>query len=101
MFKKIVLILCLVASFNLIANEQKVDDSKKKSLEQKNTQKKDENILEIENMVEANILIDKINKIEASFKDNILLKRYSNYLSYSKISNELETLKESLKRKIN
>ncbi|AXK48818.1 hypothetical protein CRU87_04670 [Aliarcobacter trophiarum LMG 25534] len=99
MFKKIVLILCLVASFNLIANEQKVDDSKKKSLEQKNTQKKDENILEIENMVEANILIDKINKIEASFKDNILLKRYSNYLSYSKISNELETLKESLKRK--
>nr|WP_306457770.1 mechanosensitive ion channel domain-containing protein [Aliarcobacter trophiarum] len=89
----------MVASFNLIANEQKVDDSKKKSLEQKNTQKKDENILEIENMVEANILIDKINKIEASFKDNILLKRYSNYLSYSKISNELETLKESLKRK--
>lgn len=99
MFKKIVLILCLVASFNLIANEQKADDSKKKSLEQKSTQKKDENILDIENMVEANILFDKINKIEASFKDNILLKRYSNYLSYSKISNELEALRDSLKRK--
>lgn len=51
-------------------------------------------------MVEANILLEKINKIEAGFKDNILLKRYSNYLSYSKISADLEQLKDSLKRKI-
>ncbi|GAB1466907.1 hypothetical protein MASR2M54_24070 [Aliarcobacter cryaerophilus] len=52
-------------------------------------------------MVEANILLEKINKIEAGFKDNILLKRYSNYLSYSKISADLEQLKDSLKRKNN
>jgi len=57
--------------------------------------------LDIENMVEINILLEKIAKIEANFKDNILLKRYSNYLSYSKISSELEKLKNSLKKKQN
>ncbi|RBQ30058.1 hypothetical protein CRU91_01565 [Aliarcobacter vitoriensis] len=52
-------------------------------------------------MVEINILLEKINKIESTFKDNILLKRYSNYLSYSKISAELDQLKDSLKKKNN
>ena len=55
--------------------------------------------LDIENMVEANILSEKIAKIELSLKDNILLKRYSNYLAYGKISAELDVLKENLKRK--
>ncbi|RXJ94691.1 hypothetical protein CRU94_07950 [Arcobacter sp. AHV-9/2010] len=58
-----------------------------------------EPILEIENLVEQNILLDKILKIQNSYKDNILIKRYSNYLSYSKIANELDILKDSLKSK--
>ena len=107
MFKKIViLILFLVGATVLNANQDNINDTKTEKLDQKkgsskNSQKKDENILDIENMVEANILLEKINKIEAGFKDNILLKRYSNYLSYSKISADLEQLKDSLKRKNN
>ena len=110
MFKKIViLILFLVGTTVLNANQDSTSDTKIEKTENvdqkkgssKNSQKKDENILDIENMVEANILLEKINKIEAGFKDNILLKRYSNYLSYSKISADLEQLKDSLKRKNN
>lgn len=107
MFKKIViLILFLVGATVLNANQDNINDIKTEKVDQKkgsskNSQKKDENILDIENMVEANILLEKINKIEAGFKDNILLKRYSNYLSYSKISADLEQLKDSLKRKNN
>ena len=107
MFKKIViLILFLVGATVLNANQDNINDTKTEKVDQKkgsskNSQKKDENILDIENMVEANILLEKINKIESGFKDNILLKRYSNYLSYSKISAELEQLKDSLKRKNN
>ena len=107
MFKKIViLILFLVSTTVLNANQDNINDTKTEKVDQKkgsskNSQKKDENILDIENMVEANILLEKINKIEAGFKDNILLKRYSNYLSYSKISADLEQLKDSLKRKNN
>ena len=107
MFKKIViLILFLVGATVLNANQDNINDTKTEKVDQKkgsskNSQKKDENILDIENMVEANILLEKINKIEAGIKDNILLKRYSNYLSYSKISADLEQLKDSLKRKNN
>jgi small-conductance mechanosensitive channel len=107
LFKKIViLILFLVGATVLNANQDNINDTKTEKVDQKkgsskNSQKKDENILDIENMVEANILLEKINKIEAGFKDNILLKRYSNYLSYSKISADLEQLKDSLKRKNN
>ena len=110
MFKKIViLILFLVGTTVLNANQDSTSDTKIEKTEKvdqkkgssKNSQKKDENILDIENMVEANILLEKINKIESGFKDNILLKRYSNYLSYSKISADLEQLKDSLKRKNN
>ncbi|AYJ80073.1 mechanosensitive ion channel family protein [Aliarcobacter cryaerophilus] len=105
MFKKIfILILFLVGTTVLNANQENTNDTKIEKVDQKkgsskNSQKKDENILDIENMVEANILLEKINKIESGFKDNILLKRYSNYLSYSKISADLEQLKDSLKRK--
>ncbi|PRM94986.1 hypothetical protein CJ673_05355 [Aliarcobacter cryaerophilus] len=107
MFKKIFIsILFLVGITVLNANQDNTNDTKTEKVDQKkgsskNSQKKDENILDIENMVEANILLEKINKIESGFKDNILLKRYSNYLSYSKISADLEQLKDSLKRKNN
>jgi small-conductance mechanosensitive channel len=55
--------------------------------------------LDMQNIAQINILLDKISKIDSELKDNILLKRYSNYVSYSKISSELASLKESLKRK--
>ena len=110
MFKKIVILILFLAGTTVLnANQDSTSDAKIEKTEKvdqkkgssKNSQKKDENILDIENMVEANILLEKINKIEAGFKDNILLKRYSNYLSYSKISADLEQLKDSLKRKNN
>ena len=110
MFKKIVILILFLAGTTVLnANQDSTIDAKIEKTEKvdqkkgssKNSQKKDENILDIENMVEANILLEKINKIEAGFKDNILLKRYSNYLSYSKISADLEQLKDSLKRKNN
>ena len=106
MFKKIViLILFLVGTTVLNANQDNINDTKTEKVDQKkgsskNSQKKDENILDIENMVEANILLEKINKIEAGFKDNILLKRYSNYLSYSKIWADLEQLKADIESSI-
>ncbi|WP_066168762.1 mechanosensitive ion channel family protein [Aliarcobacter cryaerophilus] len=106
MFKKIVILILFLVSTTVLNANQDNNDTKTEKVDQKkgsskNSQKKDENILDIENMVEANILLEKINKIEAGFKDNILLKRYSNYLSYSKISADLEQLKDSLKRKNN
>ena len=110
MFKTIVILILFLAGTTVLnANQDSTSDAKIEKTEKvdqkkgssKNSQKKDENILDIENMVEANILLEKINKIESGFKDNILLKRYSNYLSYSKISAELEQLKDSLKRKNN
>jgi len=107
LFKKIVILILFLAGTTVLnANQDNINDTKTEKVDQKkgsskNSQKKDENILDIENMVEANILLEKINKIEAGFKDNILLKRYSNYLSYSKISADLEQLKDSLKRKNN
>ena len=110
MFKKIVILILFLAGTTVLnANQDSTSDAKIEKTEKvdqkkgssKNSQKKDENILDIENMVEANILLEKINKIESGFKDNILLKRYSNYLSYSKISADLEQLKDSLKRKNN
>ena len=56
---------------------------------------------DLENIAQINTLIDTISKIDLELKDNILLKRYSNYLSYSKISTELAILRDTLKRKTN
>ncbi|RWS50136.1 hypothetical protein CKA56_06345 [Arcobacter venerupis] len=55
----------------------------------------------MQNMAQINTLLESIAKIDTELKDNILLKRYSNYSSYSKISTELAILKDSLKRKTN
>ena len=56
---------------------------------------------DLENIAQINTLIDAISKIDLELKDNILLKRYSNYLAYSKISTELAVLRDNLKRKTN
>ncbi len=76
---------------------QKLEEEKRIQEIQEQKQKE----LNMQNMAQINILLDKIARIEAELKDNILLKRYSNYLSYSKISTELESLKDSLKKKAN
>ncbi len=55
----------------------------------------------MQNIAQINILLEKVTKIELDLKDNILLKRYSNYVAYSKISTELAILKDDLKRKSN
>lgn len=103
MIKKIALIfvfICLVfASSSLLAGQNTEKSSQKQNNKEENKQKKENDTLEIENLVEINILLEKIARIEATFKDNILLKRYSNYLSYSKISAELESLKNDLKKR--
>jgi len=57
--------------------------------------------LDMQKMAQITVLLDKISKIDSELKDNILLKRYSNYISYSKISTELESLRDSLKKKSN
>lgn len=95
MIKKVLLLI--FASFLFLNAANKVEKKDEVISEQKAL----ESSSEIENIVEANILNEKINKIELSLKDNILLKRYSNYLSYGKISTELDNLKDSLKRKNN
>lgn len=70
----------------------------KKNQELQDLKSKEQNMQDV---AEINILLESISKIEVELKDNILLKRYSNYSSYSKISNELADLKDNLKRKTN
>ncbi|MFY9092958.1 mechanosensitive ion channel family protein, partial [Aliarcobacter butzleri] len=62
--------------------KQEKDIALKKEKEEQKQEQLNANQVDIENMVEINILLEKIAKIETSLKDNILLKRYSNYLSY-------------------
>lgn len=88
--------------------EQKIINEKyeeaQKELEIKKKQELDElktPELNMQNIAQVNILLESISKIDSELKDNILLKRYSNYVSYSKISIELDDLKESVKRKTN
>jgi small-conductance mechanosensitive channel len=57
--------------------------------------------LNMQNIAQINALLENIAKMDKELKDNILLKRYSNYISYSKISNELNDLRDSVKRKTN
>ncbi|WP_368030159.1 mechanosensitive ion channel domain-containing protein [Arcobacter sp. s6] len=79
-------------------------DEAQKELELKRKQELQElktKELDMQNIAQINILLEKISKIDFELKDNILLKRYSNYVSYSKISAELASLKDSLKRKNN
>lgn len=76
--------------------QKELEEKKNKELEDLKSKEHD-----LENIAQINTLFESISKIEAELKDNILLKRYSNYLSYSKISNELVILRDNLKRKTN
>ena len=77
-------------------------DEAQKELEAKKAQEEAEKRareLDMQKLAQINILKEKIQKIELELKNNILLKRYSNYVSYGKILNELSILEESLQRK--
>jgi hypothetical protein len=53
----------------------------------------------MQDLAQIGVLQKRIEELNEKLKDNILLKRYSNYLAYRKISKELELLKQSAKGK--
>ncbi len=69
--------------------ENKQIAQKQKALEEKSMQ----------DLAQITVLQSKIENLNEKLKDNILLKRYSNYIAYRKISTELDSLKKSLKNK--
>ncbi len=88
--------------------EQKIIEEKyaeaQKELEEKKAQEIAEQKvkdLNMQNLAQVELLKKNISKIENDLRNNILLKRYSNYVSYSKISAELANLQDSLKKKRN
>ena len=120
MIKKLLLLLVMVCFLWAESDVAKKDKAEVKKIEQKIITEKYEEAqkeLEIkknqeldelktpeisaENQALVNELLEKISKINKELKDNILLKRYSNYVSYSKISDELNDLKDNLKKKTN
>jgi small-conductance mechanosensitive channel len=88
--------------------EQKIITEKYEEAQKELENKKNQELQELkspeispENLDKINEILENISKIDKELKDNILLKRYSNYVSYSKISNELNDLRDTLKRKTN
>ncbi len=77
--------------------QEKYDEAQKqlKKQEEIEQEKANQNEIDMQNLAQINSLLGKIELIEKTLKDNILLKRYSNYLSYSKISTELNQLRET------
>ena len=122
--KTIILFLCFCFSQNILAEDTELIDKKNKQevkaieqniikekydeaqrlLEQKRIQELEDlktKELNLQNLAQVNNILAKVAKIDLDLKDNILLKRYSNYVSYSKISIELASLKNNLKKKSN
>lgn len=124
MLKKLLLSTILVSTFSFaqVSAEQKIIDTADKAVVDKIEQKiikekfdeaqkeleakkarelaeKKARELDMQNLAQINVILGKIKKIDLQLKDNILLKRYSNYLSYRKISTELALYKRSLIKK--
>lgn len=80
--------------------EQQIDDSlqKQKELEAQQKALEEERIKKQEKIDD---LKNKIESVDTRLKDNILLKRYSNYDAYRKISEELAELKKLSQKSIN
>ena len=83
--------------------KEKFDEAQKelKEKELKELEEQKSKEINMQNLAKINILLEKIKKIKLELKNNILLKRYSNYISYRKISTELTALKKSLTKKKN
>lgn len=69
--------------------EKRLKELEEEKLKEQKEQEKRAKITEIKNRIEA---------IDSEVKNSILLKRYSNYDAYRRISSELDELKNSLKR---
>ena len=81
--------------------KQKFDEAQKE-LKEKEEREREEKIsreINMKNLATIATILEKIKKIELGLNNNILLKRYSNYLSYRKISTELASLKKNLASK--
>jgi small-conductance mechanosensitive channel len=102
----------LIISLNLFAAEQKEakNDSKKTETVEKNSKEEAKRLAleekqrlevekELQKQTKVNELKQKIADIDLELGDDILIKRYSNYDAYRKISAELSDLKKSLKRR--
>lgn len=124
MLKKIFFLLACVSlvfgaeDTNLSITADKKDKAEVKQIEQNIIKEKEEEAKKLEeekkiqelkaqaqkeltrqNLEKIVAIGEQISKIDLAVKDNILLKRYSNYLSYSKISADLASLKKELKNK--
>lgn len=88
--------------------ERKIINEKYEEAQKELENKKNQELQELKtpevnlaNLDKINEILENISKINKELKDDILLKRYSNYVSYSKISDELNDLRDTLKRKTN
>ena len=80
--------------------KEKFDNAQKakKAEELKAFEAKKAEEINIQNLATINELLLQIEKIDLKLNNNILLKRYSNYISYRKTSTELSILKKSLSK---
>ena len=75
----------------------KEEQEKAEKIAQEEAEKKRiEDERKLKKQIKINELLKRINGIDTKLKDNILLKRYSNYDAYRKISSELAELEKSL-----
>lgn len=82
--------------------KRKADELEKERIAQELEKKREQEAEEkrkLELEVKTTNLLKRISTIDEKLKDNILLKRYSNYDAYRKISEELEDLKKNLEVK--
>ena len=74
----------------------KLDDIKKIEEEEKKRKLEDQNKIELN--IKINSLKDELNTLDEKLKDSILLKRYSNYDAYRRLSEELEVLNVNIRK---
>ncbi len=73
-----------------------IEEVEKKRLEEAKQRASEEKKRKVE--IKISNLRNKINEVDQKLKDNILLKRYSNYDAYKKLSTELKELKQNAKK---
>ena len=96
--KSIVLfVTCLFFSLSLIAEPIVTSEITKEEMLIKEKAIAEAKVREKQKQNQINLLLNKLKKIDLTLKDNILLKRYSNYSTYRKISSELEDLEKKYK----
>lgn len=85
---------------NNLDNIKKIEEEKKRLQEEEEKRK-----LEEKKKIELSIKISDLKKrlalLDEKLKDNILLKRYSNYDAYRRLTEELSDLKNNLKKQTN